>query len=160
CLSASHIAYGSIRMEPVFMVLGQSAATAAGLAINGRVALQDIDIRKLQEKLREDGQILEWTGGAPAAGGPRAPLVDPKSLKGIVLDDADGRKTGAWLPSSRAGDRKVGTGYIHDGNANKGDVSIAFTPEIPREGEYEIILLFPPNENRATNVPVTVTIEG
>ena len=60
CLSASHIAYGSIRMEPVFMVLGQSAATAAMHAIREGVAVQEVDRTKLRERLRADGQILEW----------------------------------------------------------------------------------------------------
>ena len=59
CLSASHIAFGSIRMEPVFMVLGQSAATAAALAMDANVAVQDIDYPQLQKKLQEDKQILE-----------------------------------------------------------------------------------------------------
>jgi len=48
CLSASHIAYGSIRMEPVFMVLGQSAALAACMAIDTEKSIQDIDVKKLQ----------------------------------------------------------------------------------------------------------------
>lgn len=60
CLSASHIAYGSIRMEPVFMVLGQSAATAAALALEGGCAVQDVDYGLLRKKLLADGQILEW----------------------------------------------------------------------------------------------------
>jgi hypothetical protein len=60
CLSASHIAYGSIRMEPVFMVLGQSAATAAGQAIEQNVAVQRIDRRKLRERLLADKQVLDW----------------------------------------------------------------------------------------------------
>jgi len=58
CLSSSHIAYGSIRMEPVFMILGQSAATAASLAIDGRLDVQDVDYSKLQARLLADGQIL------------------------------------------------------------------------------------------------------
>ena len=61
CLSASHIAYGSIRMEPVFMILGQSAATAAVLAINEKIAVQDVAYSKLHEQLSKDGQILEFT---------------------------------------------------------------------------------------------------
>jgi len=61
CLSASHIAYGSIRMEPVFMVLGQSAATAACQAIDTGVAVQEIELKKLQARLRADGQILTWS---------------------------------------------------------------------------------------------------
>ncbi|WP_257098001.1 FAD-dependent oxidoreductase [Sphingobacterium sp. E70] len=49
CLSASHIAFGSIRMEPVFMVLGQSAAVAACEAIDNKTAVQDVDIRRVQK---------------------------------------------------------------------------------------------------------------
>jgi hypothetical protein len=60
CLSASHIAYGSIRMEPVFMVLGQSAATAACQALDEGTSVQQIDVAKLREKLLKDGQVLEW----------------------------------------------------------------------------------------------------
>lgn len=60
CLAASHIAYGSIRMEPVFMILAQSAATAAALAIDERVPVQAVDYAKLRARLLADGQILEW----------------------------------------------------------------------------------------------------
>ncbi len=58
CLSASHIAFGSIRMEPVFMLLGQSAATAAAHAIDEQTAIQHIDYDRLQRRLLADGQIL------------------------------------------------------------------------------------------------------
>jgi hypothetical protein len=58
CLSASHIAYGSIRMEPVFMILGQSAATAACQAIDAKSNVQDVDYAKLEERLLADGQVL------------------------------------------------------------------------------------------------------
>ncbi|MEZ0296582.1 MAG: FAD-dependent oxidoreductase [Candidatus Methylacidiphilales bacterium] len=58
CAAASHIAYGSIRMEPVFMVLGQSAAVAAQLAIQQKVALQDVPYSDLGAALTELGQIL------------------------------------------------------------------------------------------------------
>jgi len=59
CVSASHIAYGSIRMEPVFMILGQSAATAAALAVEGHVPVQQVDYGKLKARLIADGQVLE-----------------------------------------------------------------------------------------------------
>lgn len=58
CVSATHIAFGSIRMEPVFMVLGQSAATAACQAIDKTVAVQDISYPDLQNTLLNDKQIL------------------------------------------------------------------------------------------------------
>jgi len=58
CVSSSHIAFGSIRMEPVFMILGQSAATAAALAIDGNLAVQDVPYDRLRERLLSDGQVL------------------------------------------------------------------------------------------------------
>lgn len=60
CLSATHIAYGSIRMEPVFMILGQSAATAAVIAIDANCGVQDVDYRVLRLKLLNDMQRLKW----------------------------------------------------------------------------------------------------
>ena len=60
CLSASHIAYGSIRMEPVFMVLGQSAATAAVQAIEHGCDVQALDYAGLRKQLLADKQILAW----------------------------------------------------------------------------------------------------
>ncbi|ODS82933.1 MAG: xanthan lyase [Cytophagaceae bacterium SCN 52-12] len=59
CLSSSHIAFGSIRMEPVFMILGQSAATAAAIAIDKDIALQDVDYSELRNRLEADKQRLE-----------------------------------------------------------------------------------------------------
>ena len=59
CVSSTHIAFGSIRMEPVFMVLGQSAATAAILAIDGDTAVQDVPYSKLKVQLLKDGQRIK-----------------------------------------------------------------------------------------------------
>lgn len=59
CLSATHIAFGSIRMEPVFMVLGQSAATTASLAIDTNSSVQDVPYRDLQIRLLKDGQRIK-----------------------------------------------------------------------------------------------------
>ena len=59
-VSSSHIAFGSIRMEPVLMVLAQSAATAAAIAIDDGVSVQDVDYEKLNERLLKDGQVLDF----------------------------------------------------------------------------------------------------
>lgn len=61
-VSSSHIAFGSIRMEPVFMILGQSAGTLAAMAIEKEVEVHDIGYPEIQSKLLEDGQILENPG--------------------------------------------------------------------------------------------------
>src|SRR5205085_2764636 len=61
CVSSSHIAFGSIRMEPVFMILGQSAATAAVLAIEDKIPVQEVPYAKLKTRLEADGQVLTYT---------------------------------------------------------------------------------------------------
>ena len=65
-LSSSHIAFGSIRMEPVFMLLGQSAATAAALAIDAKTSVQKVDYPALRRRLLQDRQRLTWVPPAAA----------------------------------------------------------------------------------------------
>lgn len=60
CVSSSHIAYGSIRMEPVFMILGQSATAAACIAIDKNIAVQDVDYNELKTVLEARKQVLTW----------------------------------------------------------------------------------------------------
>ena len=140
------------------MILGQSAATAAYQALEGDVPVQRVDYSRLRERLVKDGQVLEWTG--PVRNGQASANTDPRNFKGVALDDDSGRKTGEWHRSSRSSERRIGSGYLHDNNENKGAVSISWTPDLPAEGEYEILLIAPPNPNRATNVPVTVEVNG
>ena len=151
CHSASHIAYGSIRMEPVFMVLGQSSATAACQAIDRASPVQRIDVSALQERLKADGQVLAWTGPVRATN--RG--IDPKTLPGIVLDDADAKLTGNWTSSSATGGY-VGSSYLHDGNADKGEKTARFELDLPASGRYEIRVAYVAHANRATNVPITI----
>lgn len=66
CLSATHIAYGSIRMEPVFMILGQSAATAAVLALANNSPVQGVSYEPLRARLLRDKQILQWPAPSDA----------------------------------------------------------------------------------------------
>ena len=58
CLSASHVAFSSVRMEPTLMLLGHAAGAAAAQAARREVAVQDVDVGELQESLREAGQVL------------------------------------------------------------------------------------------------------
>ena len=60
-LSASHVAHGSIRMEPVFMVLSQSAATAASIAIHADISVQEVPYKKLRHQLDANNQIVQWS---------------------------------------------------------------------------------------------------
>jgi FAD dependent oxidoreductase len=60
CVSCSHIAFGSIRMEPVFMILGQSAGTVASLALKNKKSIHDLTYDEIREQLISDGQIMEF----------------------------------------------------------------------------------------------------
>jgi FAD dependent oxidoreductase len=151
CLAASHIAYGSIRMEPVFMVLGQSAATAAAHAIDEGVDVQKIDYAKLKARLEKDGQMLDFES---------QPLIETVALTkeavgGIVVDDSEAVLQGF----KRIGQTTrpfVETGYRHDGNEDKGMQRARFQPDIPNAGKYKVSIAYTALGNRATNVPVLV----
>lgn len=145
-MSASHIAYGSIRMEPVFMILGQSAATAAVFAMEDDIAVQDVPYPKLRERLLQDAQILEYDG----------PISSKSiSLEGIVVDDAKATLQGEWQDG--AAGKFYGASYKHDGNpGSKGGCSALFRAELPKAGRYEVRLVYAHNKNRSTRVPVTV----
>lgn len=147
--SASHIAYGSIRMEPVFMILGQSAATAAAMAMDAGIAVQDVPYEKLRAVLLKDGQVLHYDGPKTSRG------VDPKSIKGIVVDDADAKKTGEWKESAAA-KAFIGDGYSHDENAKDGKARALFAAKLDKGGEYRIFFAAPHNNNRATNALVEI----
>lgn len=154
CLSASHIAYGSIRMEPVFMVMGQSAATAAALAIDEKVTLQALDYAKLKARLLADKQMLDFETPVAAAG---KGAVDKAKLPGVVVDDTEAERHG-FHAQSTAASPYVGSGYAHDSNVEKGTQRAIFRTNLPAHGKYEIRIAYTAQENRATNTPVTVKL--
>ncbi|MEU5779567.1 FAD-dependent oxidoreductase [Micromonospora lupini] len=145
CLSASHIAYGSIRMEPVFMILGQAAATAASLALTGNLAVQVVPVPTLQARLRQDGAVLEW-------GTPGEVILDNAASAGIT-------RAGTWLRSTAVGGY-VGPDYEHDGNTAKGVNRLRFRPTLPTSGSWTVHLRWTADPNRATNVPVDIAYSG
>lgn len=139
-LSASHIAYGSIRMEPVFMVLGQAAAVAASMAIDGGTAVQEIDVAALQRELREnplaDGSVPEL-------------LLDDQLSSGVEI-------RGEWS-SSRVSGQYASSVLLSEGAA---DGAVRFVPEVSTPGQYLVYLYWPPSEGLATNVPVEIRHAG
>lgn len=123
CLSATHIAYGSIRMEPVFMVLAQSAAVAACQAIDERKAVQDIDVRKLQNQLAQN------------------PLMDGSKPE-ILIDNDDSTRvqtTGAWQRETKGG--KYGASMLVAAKGASG--SARFMLPANRPGRYRVYIYNP-----------------
>ena len=154
CLSSTHIAYGSIRMEPVFMILGQSAATAAVLALESDVELQALPFAALRKRLLNDGQVLDLPPGVQ-----KKEMISKASLRGIVMDDTDAELTGVWTHSASAG-KYVGNDYVHDSHTEKGDKSVKWILKAPGSGQYDLRCSYSPNPNRAANVPVRITYRG
>jgi hypothetical protein len=156
CVSSSHIAFGSIRMEPVFMILGQSAATAASMAIDAKQPVQDVPYERLRERLLADGQVLEYAA-PPSPGGKTTGrgAVDWQKLPGVVVDDAAAKLTGEWK-TSRAAGSYIGDGYQHDHAAKDGRATARFEARLPSAGRYEVRLAYPPNANRSSKAKVEV----
>lgn len=136
CLSATHIAYGSIRMEPVFMVLAQSAATAAVQAIDQKTSVQKIDVNKLQQQLKSN------------------PLADG-SRPEIVIDNNDERLVnvkGKW-------ERETYGGYGPDffiASDNAGEkLSVRYDLK-GTMGKYELFTYYPKRSNSGTESNIVV----
>ena len=149
-VSTSHIAYGSVRMEPVFMILGQSAATAAALAIQHDIAIQDVEYASLAKRLMADGQVLEYTTQKK----PSKNSLSATDIIGTVVDDQSAQFHGSWVRSTSIGPY-IEYGYRHDANSMKGQNSIRFSTTL-KPGPYEVRLAYTNNVNRASNVPVVL----
>jgi len=142
CLSASHIAYGSIRMEPVFMALGQAAATAAALALEAGCTVQAVDYAALRARLEADGQVL-------------ARGLEAAAMEGIVVDDTEAALTADWVRSISESPF-VGSWYLHDADA-RGGKEVRYEALLPSPGKYEVRLFYTAHPNRATNALVRIT---
>ncbi len=153
CVSTSHIAFGSVRMEPVFMILGHSAAAAAMMAIVNDCDVQDVDVAALQEHLTDEGQVLHYE--APPQKRPGQTLSPASSFGGIVVDDARATTTGAW-GSGRSGGPAVDNGYRYADPKAATTATAEFIAELPAPGRYEIRIAYNPHPNRASNAKVAI----
>ena len=118
CLSASHIAYGSIRMEPVFMVLAQSSAVAAAMAIDNNQPVQQVDVHQLQKLLTQDPLMNGST--------PEILVDDNNSLHTTITGNWNKQTKGGYGPSWRLA------------KPSASEQSITFKPQIKADGNYNV----------------------
>ncbi|MGK6350981.1 FAD-dependent oxidoreductase [Parapedobacter sp. DT-150] len=136
CLSASHIAFGSIRMEPVFMVLGQSAAVAACLAIDQGIEVQRVSVDQVKEIL---------------AANPKADRRQPDVL--ISSTDTEAAQfAGNWKEGSSKG---YGRTYVEADGRNGVSTAKFIAPSLP-PGEYKVYTYFPKTAESAKKFTYTV----
>ena len=103
CFSATHLGYASARMEPVFMICGESAGIAACLAIDQKTTVQSLDSAALQEALKQAGQKLFWDPEHDVAASNRSQSLSYKSLLQACDTDADGSVTHAEWAQGKPG---------------------------------------------------------
>lgn len=137
CMSASHIAYGSIRMEPVFMVMAQSAAIASCLAIDQQIPVQTVDAGKIAAIVKAN------------------PLMDG-SIPEILVDNDDPSAVeinGEWTKMKRGG---YGPTFLSSLSAPDHAKSVRFIPEIKQAASYRVFSYFPKLAKAAAETRITV----
>ena len=149
CMSASHVICASLRMEPVYMMLGQVAADAASLAIRRGAAVQDIDVKELQKVLKAQKQIIHFQT-------PLGMYLMPEQFDGVVMDDTDLKlNDGIWSHSTSQGPF-MKYNYRFMNCSPKGGEEAVFKPTLPSKGKYEVQIMYSASGNRTKAADVTV----
>ena len=161
-LSATHVAYSSVRVEPTWMAIGQSAGVAAALAAKEGVTVQALDYGRLRARLLAQNQVLDLpvlppVGKVARSSGPIS--IDLKSLPGLILDDSQAELSGDWERSTNFKPH-VGTGYLHDEQRSDGKSRAVFRFKAPADGEFELRMAYSAHETRTTRLPVTIVGGG
>ena len=137
CMSASHIAYGSIRMEPVFMVLAQSSAVAASMAIDNKQSVQDVNVPALQSFLRERPLAIDAANEI---------LVDNDDPVHVTMKGDWKKETkGSYGPNM----------YISNNTA-----SIRYLPPVTHSGNYKIYTYVPKRSNLPSSTVIRLSADG
>jgi hypothetical protein len=159
-LSCTHVGFSSIRVEPTWMILGQSAGIAAALSAKQNVEVQKLPYKALRERLIAQKQVLEIPELPPTT----TETIDkdginPKTLPGIILDDADAKLEGEWKHSSSF-KPYINSGYVHDNKRGDGQSTATFRLNVRKSGRYDLRIAYSAHETRAKNVPITIENGG
>lgn len=159
-LSCTHVGFSSIRVEPTWMILGQSAGIAAAMSAKQNSSVQKLPYPALRERLLGQKLMLELPVLADLPPEPKGAVsIDPKVLSGIVLDDEQAELKGEWSRSSGFKPH-IGTGYLHDDKRADGQSVAIFRFKAPRPGQYDIRMAYSAHETRASKVPLTIECSG
>lgn len=155
-LSCTHVGISSIRVEPTWMILGQSAGIAAAMSAKQNLAVQKLPYPALRARLLAQKQVLDLPVLPDLPPEPKGAMsIDPKTLPGIVLDDAQAELKGPWSRSSNFKPH-IGTGYLHDDARGDGLSSAIFRFKAPKAGKYDLRMAYSAHETRATQAPLTI----
>jgi hypothetical protein len=159
-LSCTHVGISSIRVEPTWMILGQSAGIAAAMSANQNIAVQKLPYAALRERLLAQKQVIDLPILAELPPEPKGAMnINPKTLPGIVLDDTQAEWKGEWSRSSSFKPH-IGTGYRHDDKRGDGQSIAIFRFKASKPGKYDLRMAYSAHETRATKVPLTIESSG
>jgi hypothetical protein len=159
-LSSTHVGISSVRVEPTWMILGQSAGIAAAMSAKQNITVQKLPYPALRERLLAQKQVLDLPVLAELPPKPKGAMnIDPKTLPDIVLDDTQAELKGEWSHSSGFKPH-IGTGYLHDDKRGDGQSIAIFRFKAPKPGPYELLMAYSAHESRATKVPLTIESGG
>jgi hypothetical protein len=153
-LSASHVGFAPVRMEPVFMMTSQSAGTAAAFAMDDNVSVQQLNYQKLSAELLADGQILTWTNGQ---------IITTNGIILTVTNSAGVTASTGWSAGSNPGGWPLPNGaYWTDGNSGKGAKWVSYTPTLPASGTYQVYAWWVASSPayRDAHVPIDIVYPG
>jgi len=152
CMSASHLAYASVRMEPQYMLMGHAAGVAAALAGKHRVAVQRVDVTALQHKLKSGRQLLTLAGNPNGVFGQGNTVVVDDDMSRFVEPE------GHWYATEDpAAGRHAITFLLNESTEPS---RVTYRPWLPKAGAYKVYGWWPKGKQMAPDVPLAVTHAG
>jgi hypothetical protein len=147
CMSASHVAYASVRMEPQYMIMGQAAGVAAAMAVKGNKPVHKINIIGLQEKLSEQGQVLSLKENIYGAFDYDDEIIIDNNMKRFT------EKTGSWRGIETEHNGRYQMNYAQN-DTRQGTFS--FKVWLEKAGLYELSIWHPSNESYSDAVQILI----
>ncbi|MFO7670475.1 MAG: FAD-dependent oxidoreductase [Bacteroidales bacterium] len=151
CISASHVAYASVRMEPQYMIMGQAAGIAAAMAVQDEREVHQIDIWRLQQKLASRGQVLSLEKNVYGAFGYGDEIIIDNGMKRFTS------KTGSWMEIETEQKGRYQMNFARNSGLSG---SFSFIPWLFQAGTYEVSIWFPSDASYSDAVSVSVNHRG
>ncbi|MCJ8209001.1 FAD-dependent oxidoreductase [Mucilaginibacter sp. RS28] len=153
CLSASHMAFASIRMEPQFMIMGHAAGIAAALAVRQKTAVQQVDVVVLQKKLKAARQVISLAENPYGLWNSPQDVIIDNNMKGFTSF------TGKWTEIETKPKGRYEMNFRSKPQGGAG--TFTFRPYLFRSGQYDVFCWSPADEESAAKVPLNIgTADG